>query len=266
MLLDPVNSITSIEFYKKVAKQDLGRSTAYLAYIALLFTLTATIALKVKVGPVLDQTFTWLETSMPKLTFFNGRLTADPVEPVTIKHPSVEEVSVRIDTGRTEPVGALEMEKMGVSAFVTGNAMYLMSRPGRVDTHDFGTAAAEPGAKPVVIDGTFYRKAADLVGKVMYPVAMIITFIIFLCWTLASTAFFALVAMIINSATSANLEFKPLINITLYAQTLITLLQAIFLFMKVGIPFAPLVSFATTSVYLYLAIKRNAEPTPAPAA
>lgn len=265
MILDPINSITSIDFYKKIAKQGIGRSAAYLAYLGLIFAVVATVALKVKVGPVVDETFLWLEKSMPAITFADGKLSAAGGEAVTIRHPSINDIAITVDTGRTEPVTPELLERNKVIAYVTGNAMYLLERPGQTRTFDFGKSAAAPGTKPVVVDAAFYRQAGTVMSRILYPLSFVLTFFIFLLWKGISTGFYSLMSLLINAVTGAELEYPALLNITLYAQTLIITVQAIFLFMPVGLPAGGLISIAATGAYVWLAVKRNMEPAAAAA-
>lgn len=260
MILDPLNSITSIEFYRKVAAQTVGRSSLYLVYLSVLFAVVATAALKIRIGPVVDETFVWLERSMPTITYAAGKLSTQDNALVTIRHPRISNVAVTIDTARTETVTAQLLETNKVVAYVTGNAMYLMERPGEMRSFDFSKAAA---GKPVVIDGAFYRNAGQLLSRALYPISLVLTFIIFLAWKTAATFFYSLIALMVNAIAEGTLSYKSLFNITLYAQTLNIALQAIFLFMPVGLPASPLVAMALTTTYVWLAVKRNMEPSAA---
>jgi hypothetical protein len=259
MILDPINSITSIEFYKRVAKQNIGRSVSYLFYLALLFSIAATIALKVNGGPVIDETFRWLETSMPVITAFNGRLSTPAGKPVTVRHPSIAEISITVDTARLEPLTFDMLEKDKLLAYVTGNALYVRKSPGKMETYDLSKAAAKPGDKPVVIDAAFYRKAGVVVSRILYPSSLVLAFLVFLPWKTFSTGLYSLMALLVNSMTGAKLEYKALFSIALYAQTLVIILQAIFLFLPVPLPAANIVSTLLTGVYIWLAVQRNME-------
>lgn len=259
MLIDPINAITSIDFYKKVAKQSVGRSVAYLAYLTLLFTLALVVGLKIKIGPAAEDVFRWLETSMPKLTFANGRLTAEPAQAVTIRHPRYEAAAVTIDTTRTEGVTPADMKANDVSAYLTADTLYLMPGEGDVRAHHFGKAAGAPSQPPVVIDAAFYRELWRITKLVIYPLMMVVFFMLVGAWSITSTAFFSLVALVVNTFVEAGLEFKALMNIALYAQTLITVLHAIFIYMPVGLPAPWLVSMVLTTTYIWLAVKRNAQ-------
>lgn len=260
MILDPVNGITSVEFYKKVAKQTVGRSFLYLFYLAFLFAITTTVALKVRAGPLIDETFRWLEKSMPRITVLDGKLSSDTPGPVTVRHPENAEVAVTVDTARLEAVTPELMEKEKVLAYVTGGALYVRKSPGKLEVYDFSKAVAKPGDKPLVIDGTFYRKAEAVVNRVIYPFCLVLTLVVFLFWKSASTCLYSLLAVFINSAAGAKLDYKALWNITLYAQTLIIILQAIFLFMPSPLPASQAVASLLTGVYIWLAVRRNMEP------
>ena len=60
-----------------------------------------------------------------------------------------------------------------------------------------------------------------------------------------------------NSAAQAALPYRDLFNISVHAQTLIIAIQAVFLFMPVGIPLSALVALVLTGIYQWLAIKKN---------
>lgn len=261
MILDPVNSITSIEFYKRVAKQSAGRSVAYLFYLSFLFSIAATVALKVRGGPLIDETFHWLESSMPAITISNGKLSTPDGKTVTVRHPSIEDIAVTVDTLRLEPVTLETLEKNKVFAYVTGSAIYIRKSPGKMETYDFSKAGSKPGDQPIVIDEAFYRKSEIVLTRILYPFCLLLTFLIFLLWKSVSTGLYSLMAFLINSMAGAKLEQKALLSITLYAQTLVITLQAIFLFMPAPMPAANAVSTLLTGVYIWLAVQRSAEPS-----
>jgi hypothetical protein len=257
ILLDPVNSITSIKFYKKISTQGLGRSAAYLAYIALVFSVVATFALKLKLGPFIDETFVWLERSVPTMTFENGKLSSPLTAPLTIRHPEDDDIAVTIDTTRTDPVTVEMMDQQKVMAYVTQNAFYMMRSPDRLETYDLSKTATP---KPVTIDADFYRAAGAVVQRVLYPVALVVIFLIFLVWKALSSLFYSLLALAIDAISGAGLHYKSLLNISLYAQTLLIVLQMIFLFLPIALPAPILVAPLVTGVYIWLAVKKTVLP------
>lgn len=265
MILDPINSITSVAFYRKVAKQSAGRSLVYLGYLALLFAVAATWAVKVRVMPVVAETFDWLEKTMPPLTFSGGKLSTPLQAPLTVRHPKMASVGVIIDSNRTEPVTPQMLEQNNVVGYLTGNALYVIRSPGQLEVYDFSKTAAAGGSKPTVIDGEFYRNAAKLCGTIIYPSAAAASFLFFLAWKLLSSLIYSMVAMMINASTEAKLAYAPLFNISVYAQTLITVIQAMLLFIPGQVPMFSLAALIITGVYLWLAIKTNGPTAALPA-
>ena len=85
MILEPINSITSIEFYKKVAQRSPGRTILYLAYLSALYAVGSAVWLNLYSMPLQMKTVEWLADKVPTLTFAEGRLSSAAKEPVTIR-------------------------------------------------------------------------------------------------------------------------------------------------------------------------------------
>ena len=262
MILDPVNSITSIGFYKKVAGQGLLRTFGYLCYLSAIFAVIGTVALKVKVGPVVDSTFRWLEAEVPTLTFAGGKVSSSQTEFKTIKHPDVPQVAFAIDVSRSEPVTPKDMEDAKVIGWLTSGALYMTQQPGRVEVYDFSKSPTLE--KPVVIDAGFFRQANGIVHRLMIPLSLFISFLVFLVWKGFASLFYSLLALAINAVLGAGLAFGSLFTIAVYAQTLVVALQALSLFFARGLPGMGVIALAATGAYIWLAIKKMIEP-PAPA-
>lgn len=266
MLFDPVNAVTNLEFYKAAAKQSLGRSFLYLCYLGLVFSLLATFALKVKVGPAVDDTFEWLAKSVPPMTYADGKLTSTAPMPMRLESPRSPEVAIMLDTTRVDAVSPQLMEQQKVTAYVTSNALYL-KQSGEVRVYDLSKQAGAAGqpAQPVQIDGAFFRNAGALLDRLMYPIAFVIIFALFVIWKAASSLFFSLIGLLLNSLAHGGLEFNALLNIAVYAQTLVIGLQALSLLLPFRIPGGTLISLGLTTLYLWLAVKRQSEPSSLPA-
>lgn len=253
MIWDPVNSITSIEFYKKVAGQHPRRSVLYLCYLGLLFSLLFIVFLKVRIWPAFAETFQWMETSVPAITYANGRLSTPTNEKVTIRHPKQEQVAFTLDTGRTDPVNPQTMRDDKVSAYVTANVMYIMEPGGKVNAYDFSKS---PPGKTVVFDAKFYRELARILGLVLYPLGFAACFAMFVVWKLVATLFYSLFALLINGLSESGLPYRTLFNLSAYAQTLVVAVQAILMLVPARVPFFGFFTIVATAIYLWLAIRR----------
>jgi len=259
MILDPINSITSINFYKKVAGQTLGRTLLYLTYLGVLFSLVFLVFLKMRVWPSLEGTFQWLETSVPAITYSKGRLSTPTNEKVTVRHPKINEVAFTIDTNRAEPVTTQMMADEKVSAYVTSNALYILQPGGKVEAYDFSKV---PSAETRVFDAKFYQELARDLRLVLYPLGLLAAFTLFAAWKLVATLFYSLIALLINGIGESGLAYKALFNLSVYAQTLVIAVQCILLLIPAQVPQFTLLAAVATTAYLWLAIKKNSPPQP----
>ncbi len=264
-LLDPVNGVTSIAFYRKVAPQSHARSFLYVVYLGALFTAGCLGAAKAKITPAIQETAAWMARTIPTLTLEGGRLKSAVEGPVTIRHPKVSGVAAVIDTTRTDPVTPQMMEAAQVQIYITANALYLKRLPGRLDVHDFSGAPAKDG--PQVLDADFYKEAGELLPIFFYIFIAALVFPFFIAWTIAATALYSLMALMLNALMNGGLGYAPLLNITVYAQTLPTALWVVFLFMPAFPPGFPILTAALTGTYIALAVRDFLRaPPPAPAA
>ncbi len=263
MILDPLNAITSVNFYRKVAVQRVSRTIGYLIYVALLFALAATAAVKVRLAPEVEKACAWLGQAMPVLTLQNGKMSSATAAPVTVRYPELTDFAFTVDTARAEPVTADILDTNKVIGYVTSDALYLRGAQGRVEAYQF---AKDASPKPVVIDAAFYQSASRVLVRLLYPLTLVFAFLFTAVWKIAAALFYALPAVMINAMMEGGLSFDALFNIAAYAQTLVIALQAIFLFMPTGIPGFPVIALISTGVYTWLAIKRLKEPPAAPAA
>lgn len=266
MVLDPVFAIISPGFYRRVAAQAWWRSALFLVYVSALLALMGAISMKIHAGPGIDSTFTWLEKSAPPLTFANGKLSSPLTAPLLMRHPDFSTVAVMIDTNKTDPVTPRMLDDAKVMGYLTANAFYVKepSRPGQMKVYDF-SKSADP--KPVTLDAAFYESARVIFNRVLYPTVFVLALIFLIFWNGAWSLIYALVGLLLNGLTEGGLGFGALCAIALYAQTPAAVLQGAGLIAGISIPKWPMVSLVITGAYIWLAIKKIAEPAePAPAA
>ena len=257
MLSDLLGSIASTAAYRRFATQKASRTMLYLAFLSLIFTGAGTVALRLRLGPVIDETFVWLEKSVPTLTFDKGVATSTAPGPTKLSHPRAPEVAVMIDTARTTPVSAADMEEAKVLAYLTSNAMYMQKERGSVQSYDLSKAAME---RPVTVDAAFFREAAKALKTVVYPATILSLFLMFAAWTALCGVFYAVLGMIFNSVAGGALGFGQLYQMGVHAQTASTLLRVVLAFLPFAIPAAGLVSLLVTTAYLWLGVRAAARP------
>lgn len=264
MIFDPINSITSIVFYKKVAKQSVLRTVLYLNFAVFLYALTATLAVKITLMPEIHSFFSWLEKAAPPITFSAGKISTPGQESVTLRYPKAPEMAITIDAMRTEPVTIQNMEEGKVMAYLTGGAFYVMERPGEIKMYDLSKGT---NSKPVVIDEKFYQSAGQFLGWILYPAVLIGSYLFMLFSGAATSLVFSTMALVINAVINAGLGYGPLLKMTVHAQTLPLFLLALCLFLPQGLSLVFTAFPMITAAYLWLAVKANTENTlPAPEA
>jgi hypothetical protein len=254
MIQDLLGSIASTQAYRRFAAEKTSRTVLYLFFISLLFTIGGSIAMQMRIGPVVDQTFSWLAAEVPTLTFSAGKVTSAEPAPKRLVHPQAPEVAVMIDTARTEPVTLQVMQEAKVLAYLTNNALTI-DQQGKLETYDLSKAALE---RPMVVDAKFFREAAGVLKKVVYPLAILTVFVFAAAWTAFAGLMYALVAMLLQSIGGGPLAFGALYQIAIHAQTAALLARIIMSFLPFVVPLSGLLTIVITSVYLWLAVKANA--------
>ena len=257
MIQDMLGSVASASAYRRFAAEKGSRAFFYLIFLSFLFTIGSAVALKLKLAPVIDQTFQWLETSVPKLTFSNGKVTSDTTGPVRLAHPQLPGLAVMIDTQRTTPVNLRDLTEAKVQAYLTGNAMYLERRPGELETYDLSKAALD---RPAVVDPAFFREAARAFKIIVYPASIVAVFFLFATVTVVVALINGVLGLILNSLMGGSLPFGSLFKIGLHAQTTSTLARLLTAFLPFGIPLVGILLAIVTSVYTYFGVKACIRP------
>ncbi|MBI5623412.1 MAG: DUF1189 family protein [Elusimicrobia bacterium] len=260
-ILDPVNAVTSIQFYKKVAAQSFQRSVVYLLYLASLFTVAALVFTWLRIVPPFTELMEWMAQKVPPITFGDGKVTSATDTPYIVRHPSFPDFGVMIDTTRTDPVTPQMMEESKVRVYVTGNAMYLINRPGRVEVNDL----SKTQGPPMQLGPQFFREFAKIFPIVLYAFMAALAFMGFLIWRTLATLLYWLIASLLNTSMGAGLGPEALASIAVYGQTLPVLLFIILLFSPAGLPGMTMLTagLVITTGYMALAIgAARKEPVP----
>ena len=254
MIQDFLGSIASTQAYRRFTTERAGRTFLYLLFISLLNTVGGSVILQFRFAPVIDETFAWLATEVPTLTIAAGKISSSEFAPKRLSHPKAPEIALMIDTSRTEPVTLQTMKDAKVMAYLTNNMFYIESKPGKMEAYDLSKAAIE---RPIVIDTKFFREAAGVFKKIVYPLLILALFAGTAAWKALAGLFYSLLAMIFNSMAGSSLGFGSLYQIAIHAQTTALLMGIIMPLLPFAIPFSGLALIMITAVYLWLAVKAN---------
>jgi hypothetical protein len=262
VLPDLLDSLLRPAAYRRFSGEAASRSAGYVAFLSIIFVGALCITLKLRLAPVIDETFGWFETSMPSLKIAGGQVTSAAPGPVRLEHPDFKEVAIMIDTSRKEPVTSQMMADMKVKAVLSSNALYV-EHDDKVEVFDLSKSADE---RPLVVDAQTYRSMHRTFNVVFYPAMMLVLFLLFALTLALFGLAYGVVGLIASSLTGAKLGFGALFRIALHAQTAAALLRAIDTLLPTGIPFLLLLSPAASLVYLWLGVRAARANGAAPAA
>ncbi|HEX4048457.1 MAG TPA: DUF1189 family protein [Elusimicrobiota bacterium] len=260
MIPDLLDSIVRPLAYRRFAKENGARTASYAAFLSLVFVGALGIAVKVHLAPMFTETFTWLETSMPPLTFSAGGVTSAAPGPLRLEHPQMKEVAVMIDTARKDPVTAQQMSDAKVIAYLTGNALYLERAPGQVETIDLTKGAPE---HTTTVDASMYKEMEHAFDWIFYPALMLFFFLTFALALAVGGLLYGLLGLLFASLAGGSLEYPALFRIGIHAQTAGSLLYALDALLPRSIPYFQLASAAMSMTLLWLGVSAAVKAPPA---
>ena len=260
MLLDPLLSLTDFQFYRGLSRKSIAATVGYLAYLGVLFALLYTLMFFVRYGPKIDESIEWAASSIPSMTFAQGKLASALTEPRRIQHPEYPQLTFIIDTNRTTPVSPYEMRSSTVVAYITQNAVHYFAADGRLTVSDLSIVR---NSEPLTIDANFYRNIGSVLKKAEYPVAFILAWLIFVVSTHLGALFYSVVALLMNAFLGSGLRYPELYRTAVYAQTPAIALQAIALFLPKPVPLFPLLLLIVVAAYLWQALRQMKTAAPA---
>lgn len=262
MILDPIRSLVDFSLYKEARQHSPVRCLAYMAYVGLLFSVFLASLIHIKARPFIVGAGEWLATTMPTLTFADGKATSAPARPVVIHPPKDDKLGILVDTSRTEPFTFEEMNTKSLVMAITQDALYVSEvNRGQIERRAFSELKL---AKPLVLDASFYRKCAQTTLQVIYVVLLPLFCFFFVFWKLVSAFVYSLAGILINEATGAGLDFPTVYKLSVYAQTPWIVLQAAMMPIRRGFPWPiqMLLALLVTCTYLWKAISLAKDAPP----
>ena len=259
-LIDPINSVTSLQYYRKAARHSLARALFYLFYLSIIVTLVSGYVVWRRTLPLMRAEFSWLGKALPTLTLDKGRLSGDVKAPFVLVEPH-NFFSVVVDPSRVKPVTAEDLESKHAQVYVSQDALTILKQPGVVQSFDLGQLRRDA---PLRIDAKFWNATGKAAASMLLLFVLLGLPVFFFVWKLLATAFYSVMALALNSMLEARLSYRELFNVALYAQTFFIALRLLFLFFPRPMPQPLFIALVSTSVYIGLAIKTISTPvTPA---
>jgi len=263
MIPDLLDALVRPAAYRRFAAEKPGRTASYVAFLSVVFVASIGIAVKLRLAPLFTETFSWLETRMPEISFAGGVVTSAPPGPLRLEHPRSKDVALMIDTTRKDAVTAAQLADAKVVAYLTSNALYVERGAGQVESIDLSKSAPE---RPIKVDASTYKGMERAFDWVFYPTLLLFFFLAFALSIAVSGLVYGLVGLVVASAQHAPLSYGQLFRLGVHAQTAGCLLYSLDAVLPFAIPALPLLSAAAGLTFLWLGVRACGPTAAAPAA
>jgi len=223
-LASPILSIFSPSLYRSIPKSSLVRGFGYLAYIALIGGVLVTAVVTMYWAPKMDEFVNWFSYELPALTFENGQITTVVQEPYYVTHP-IFGTLVTINTKKKNP----KTEDIRDSFFYIASTVIYASDPIRNETRMFdlaakaGQANVPPG--PQTLTGELIRKVYQQVKPLFLTALFFAVWAVLFFWKLGVALLFSLFALLLNLCREDKFSYGTLLHFSIYAITVVYMLQ-----------------------------------------
>lgn len=249
-----------LSFYSKDLYRDVGRhwrKTAFLYLFLLLAVSWIPIMFKMqsRVAGFIDNEAPKLIQQVPEVRIENGTVTTDVETPYVIKNPDTWAPIIIIDTtGKTNSI-----EGTDALVLITKNRV-IMKR------NDFETRSIDLSQfDDIVINRSVVRDWADSFRRwfivFLYPFVLLGSY----AYRLIQALLYALIGKLFARNLSLFAGYQTILSLALVAITPIIILNTVYNYLDIIIPFWWLICFIIAMAYLFFAIKSYAHGEPAAA-
>ncbi|HXV28235.1 MAG TPA: DUF1189 family protein [bacterium] len=271
LFLAPFYALFSLDFYRGIIQSRLSKGFLYLLYLSAIGTFLMSLWFVRQGIPQMNRFVEWAKTEMPSLTWTPEGLVMNAQSPYSMVHPDLGPL-VMFDMNLTDiDVGTMQ----NVVMFVTSKKIFVRQGVNQIKSYDLTrttpAAKGEEDGGVVAIDGSALQKFYDSVKPWFVVLSIIFFFFFFVVWKCLTAFLYSWVGLLINFLRRPKLNYSAVLNVTFFAITAATLIQALQALVPFlgRLPFGLAGSFIVTTAYLYLAIKKtedqNLEGSPVPA-
>lgn len=246
-------SFFSKSLYQDVARRWRGTGLVYLLVILALVWIPTMIKGHLGLAKFVDNDAREITQQIPAITITNGHASTDVPTPYRIKDLKTGTTLVLIDT--TDQPEALDSS---VPVVLTQTKLIMHKNATETRVYDLS------GIGSFFVDRArvenWLATARSWFFPALYPLAVIVSFI---CRAI-QILIYALIGILFSRMLKANLDYKTLMRLAAVAITPVLILNLILEFVPVHIPFFLLLGIVIELVYLFFAVKVNAEPEDEP--
>jgi len=255
IVLGPVLSLYSVAFYRRVARQRLGRGLAYLVYLSSLYAAAIAIALLAFWLPAADRFVDWLAPNLPEVKLTDHGAVMDAPQPFVLTHPTLGTL-LAIDT-RVETPSADDLR--GAPVFFVSRTQVVVSegREGQRRVYDLVPQTPEARARweGLVVNGASVKRIYGRLRLLAAPLAFVACLVFFFVWKLLAALAYSLLGLVLNMLRRERLPYASILTLACFAMTAVILLQTLAAFGALGsFRVSYLTAWLVTGAYLALAM------------
>lgn len=261
-LLAPIYALFSLDFYRKVIRQGVGKGFLYLAYLSLLSVGVLAGVLLFRGLPAMNDFVDWVKITMPAMTWSPTEgITLEAQSPYVMTNPKLGAL-VTFDTTK-ESVTALTMGDTPI--FVTATKIFVRQGAADVKVYDITRPVPEDEATKVKVTvqvtPELVQKFYDSIKPWFLAFILGFSFIFTFIWKLLAALFYSWLGLLFNFSRDPRLSYGSIFNLSIFTLTagwIIQILPAVIPPLG-AIPFWTILAIPVTVVYLFVVIKKTPE-------
>jgi|ERR1044072_5710215 hypothetical protein len=243
-----VLSFFSKSFYQDVGRQWRGTGLAYLLVLLALVWIPTVIKGHLGLANFVNNTAPGVTEQIPPITIANGKASADAPMPHAIKDPKSGATIAIIDT-----TDDADISDSKVPIVLTQTKLIMNKNERETRVYDLSTVGNFSVDRVKVND--WLAAARSWLFPILYPLAVLGSFI----FRTIQILIYALIGILFTRLLHVNLDYTTLMRLAAVAITPVLILNLIFEFVPVRIPFSSLLGIAIGLGYLFFAVKANAD-------
>jgi hypothetical protein len=264
----------SPKFYKEIARQPFARSFGYLILLATFVSLTLSAKYSLEAKPFIEKAAQWVYTEftekisevIPEINIKNGEVSS-PAEQPFVKDEWKEFAFVLDTTGKITSLGEY---KNGIlitkHEFITKYTENGRTKIEKYDLSSVKSLSIIPGKKEgelliLNIEGQAFsltrekiKRFAEIIGKILLPVMVIIMFLYHLIAKFIQIFFFSLLSSTVNKIHNVKLNYDNLLNIGVFALTPAVVFGVLAEVLDLRIPLLGIIYIGLYSAFLIMGV------------
>ena len=249
-----VLSFFSRSLYIDVGKNWRGTGLLYLLLVLALVWIPTIIRGQLNVSSWVDGDSKEITKQLPGITITKGEVSTDVPTPYSIKDPKTgKDIAIIDTTGQHETLDNTE-----AGLLLTKSKLVVKKNTTETQTYDLS------GIQSFHLDRSIVESWLVTIRQwfipVLYPLALIFSFI----FRAIQVLIYALIGLLFARILHANLDFKALMRLAAISLTPVLVLNLVFEFIPMQVPGWMLIGIIIELIYLFLAVKANAEPEEMP--